>query len=54
MYYVIEEASEAVIMASEDLQEAINFTKNKAGKYLVKNDTDYILYDSNPEISYKI
>lgn len=54
MYYVIEEASEAMLMASEDLQEAIDFTKGKAGKYLVKNDTDYILYDSNPEISYKI
>ena len=54
MYYVIEEASGAMVMASEDLHEAINFTKGKAGKYLVKNDADYILYDSNPEISYKI
>ena len=54
MYYVIEEASEALEMASEDLQEAINFTKNKAGKYLVKNDSDYIVYDSKPGISYKL
>ena len=41
-------------MASEDLQEAIDFTKGKTGKYLVKNDTDYILYDSQPGITYKI
>lgn len=54
MYYVYEEASEAMMLATEDLQEAINYTTGRAGKYVVKNETDFIVYDSNPNITYKI
>lgn len=54
MYYVEEEASGAIVMYSTDKQEAIDYTRGRLGKYLVKNDLDYIVYDSNPGVSYKI
>lgn len=49
----MEEASEAIYAYINDLQEAIKDAKSRQGKYLVIDDNDNILYDSQPGISYK-
>lgn len=54
MYRVIEEASEAAYMYSEDLSECINYASEQLGKYLVLDEDDNVLYDSQPNVSYKI
>lgn len=54
IYLVIEEASEALICCTDCLQEAIEEAKSKKGKYLVIDEYDSILFDSQPGISYKI
>lgn len=54
IYSVIEEASEATVCYTDNLQEAIEEAKSKTGKYLVLDESDSILFDSQPGISYKI
>lgn len=54
MYRVVEEASEAVVCYTSDYQDAIEEVKSKKGKYLVLDDSDNIMFDSQPGISYKI
>ena len=53
-YRVIEEVSEAVVCFTTDLEEAKEEAKSKTGKYLVLDENDIILFDSQPGISYKI
>lgn len=54
MYSVIEEASEAMICCTDNLQEAIEEAKRRKGKHLVLNEEDGIEFDSQPNITYKI
>ena len=54
MYSVIEEASEATVLYTDNLQEAIEEAKKRHGKYLVLNEDDGIEFDSQPGISYKM
>lgn len=54
MYSVIEEASEATVCYTDNLQEAIEEAKSRCGKHLVLNEDDGIEFDSQPSISYKI
>lgn len=53
-YYVYEEASESLEMTTENLQEAIDYTKSKRGKHYVTTHDGEILYDSQPGVTYKI
>lgn len=55
MVHIIEEASEAVLGYSENLEEALEFidTLPSSGKYLVLDEDDVILHDTKPGISYK-
>ena len=50
----MEEVSEAIYAHTDDLQEAVEDAKSRYGKYLVIDDNDNILFDSQPNISYKI
>ena len=54
MYRLIDEASEETRAYSEDLQELIDNADSIGGKQLVLDDNDNVVYDSNPNISYKI
>lgn len=54
MYRLIDEASEETRVYSEDLQELIDDTNSIGGKQLILDDNDNVIYDSNPNISYKI
>ena len=54
MYRVVEEASEAVVCYTSDYQDAIEEVKSKKGKYLVLDENNNIMFDSQPGISYKI
>ena len=54
MYYVIEEASEAIYSNTDSLQEAIEDANSRRGKFLVVDDEDIVLYDTQPNVSYKI
>ena len=53
-YHVMEEASEAIYAYTDDLNEAIEDAKSRTGKYLVIDDEDNILFDTQPNVSYKI
>ena len=54
MYHVMEEASEAIYAHISDLNEAIEDAKSRQGKYLVIDDDDNVLFDTQPGVSYKI
>lgn len=54
IYRIIEEASEAVVCFTTNLEEAKEEAKSKIGKYLVLDEEDNVLFDSQPGISYKI
>ena len=54
MYRLIDEASEETRAYSEDLQELIDDANSIGGKQLILDDNDNVVYDSNPNISYKI
>lgn len=54
MYHVMEEASEATMCYTEDIEEALTFARNQRGKYLVLDEEGTVLYDTQPEITYKI
>lgn len=55
MYYrIIEEASEACVEYTSSFEEAVESAKKLTGKYLVLDESDNILYDTQPGISYKI
>lgn len=56
MYSVIDQASEAAYFHDSSLQEAINYARSlsKQGRFLVVDDNDNILFDTNPEINFKI
>lgn len=56
MYSVIDQASEAAYFYDNSLQEAINYARSlpKQGRFLVVDDDDNILFDTNPEINFKI
>ena len=54
MYHVIEEASEATMCYTKDVEEALTFARNQKGKYLVLDEEDTVLYDTQPGITYKI
>lgn len=56
MYSVIEEASEAVCYSTDSLIEAIEEAKKKAqggGKYLVLDENDLVMFDTNPGVTFK-
>ncbi len=53
-YTIVEEASEAIVEFVEDLDEAIEDAKSRQGKYLVIDDDDNVLFDTQPGVSYKI
>jgi hypothetical protein len=50
----MEEASEAIVEHCDDLSEIIEDAKQLAGKYLVIDDDDNVLFDTMPNVSYKI
>ena len=54
MYRVVEEASEAVVCYTSDYQDAVKDAKSKRGKHIVMDNEDNILFDTQPNISYKI
>lgn len=56
MYSVIDQASEAAYFHDSSLQEAIDYARSlpKQGRFLVMDDDDNILFDTNPEINFKI
>lgn len=54
MYRLIDEASEETRAYSEDLQELIDDADAIGGKQLVLDDDDNVVYDSNPNVSFKI
>lgn len=54
MYRLIDEASEEIRVYSEDLQELIDDADSIGGKQLILDDNNNVVYDSNPNISYKI
>lgn len=56
MYSVIDQASEAAYFYDSSLQEVINYARSlpKQGRFLVVDDDDNILFDTNPEINFKI
>ena len=54
MYRLIDEASEETRAYSEDLQELIDDADSIGGKQLVLDDNDNVVYNNNPNISYKI
>ena len=54
MYRLIDEASEETRGYSEDLQELIDDADSIGGKQLVLDDNDNVVYDINPNMSYKI
>ena len=55
MYRIIEEASEAVIGYYDNEEEAVEAANSiPSGKYLVVDEEDNILYDTEPGVSYKI
>ena len=54
VYSVVEEASEATVCYTDNLQEAIEEAKTRQGKHLVLNEYDGIEFDSQPNVSYKI
>ena len=45
MYFVRDEASEAVLTITDELSEAIDFTANKREKYIVEEDFGNIVYE---------
>ena len=53
MYSIIEEASDALVCSTDDLQDAIQEAKSRRGKYLVLDEDDNILFDSEPGVTYK-
>lgn len=56
MYSVIDQASEAAYFHDSSLQEAIDYARSlpKQGRFLVEDDNDNILFDTNPGINFKI
>lgn len=54
MYCIIEEASEAIIAYYNNFDDAVKDANSRKGKYLIIDDKDTILYDTQPGISYKI
>lgn len=54
IYAIVEEASEAVCGYTTVLEEAIEDAKSRQGKYLVLDDSDKTVFDSQPGVSYKI
>lgn len=53
MYYIKDEASEAIEGIYDNLEDAIEDAKNMNGKKLVIDEHDNVLYDTKPGISYK-
>lgn len=53
-YTIVEEASKAIVEFVEDLDEAIEDAKALGGKHLVMDEDDNILFDTQPNVSYKI
>lgn len=56
MYSIVEEASGAVYANIEDLCDAIEEADKmpKTGKYLVVDNKGFVMYDTKPEVTYKI
>lgn len=56
MYTVIDEASEATCAYIDDYNEAIDYALSlpSQGKYLVIDDNDSVVFDTNPEVTFKI
>ena len=54
IYHIMEEASEAIYAHTDNLEEAIKDAKSRQGKYLVIDDEDNVVFDTQPNISYKI
>ena len=53
-YHVMEEASEAVVCYTSDYQDAVKDAKSRRGKYIVMDYEDNVLFDTQPNVSYKI
>lgn len=55
-YLLVEEASDAIEMITDDLQEAIHEAKRRRGKYLVVQDDEHhdVVFDLQPGVTYKI
>lgn len=53
MYYIIEEASEALVAIHNNLYETIKDSESRNGKYLIVDDEGNELHDTEPGISYK-
>ena len=53
LYYLIEEASEAIEAIYDNVDEAIQEANLRKGKYFVVDD-DKIYFDNKPGVSYKI
>ena len=54
LYYLIEEASEAIEAIYDNVDEAIQEAKLRKGKYFVVDNDDKTYFDSEPGVSYKI
>ena len=54
MYRIVEEASEAVVCYTSDYLDAVSDAKSRRGKCIVMDNEDNILFDTQPNISYKI
>lgn len=54
LYFVIEEATEALVANHTNLYEAKMDAESRGGKYYVIDNSNNILYESKPGISYKI
>ena len=52
--HVMEEASETIYAYTDDLREAIEDAKYRTGKYLVIDNEGNGLFDTQPNVSYKI
>lgn len=53
-YHIMEEASGAIVEHCSDLAEIIEDAKRLGGKHLVIDDNDNVLFDTMPNVSYKI
>ena len=54
MYHIMEEASGAIVEHCDSLSEIIDDARKLCGKYLVIDNDDNVLFDTMPNVSYKI
>jgi hypothetical protein len=54
MYHIVEEASGAIVENCVDLDEIIEDAKQLGGKHQVIDDDDNVLFDTMPNVTFKI